>query len=636
MPWGEDFWEQFIPATVAVAPWSEAKPIQLNPNNYGTDFKPAMCEFHGQPFLAWATAPSAWPASFSYTTWLPSDDGWDSPSSTYIGLSRQQANTPVLVVSTMSYAGCAIYSYDGSNFNFICDWDSRWSYNQSDNDHFIWAYSEVGTTAITSSAGFSVNRIDQQTSSNPALLVRDGKVRLMFLSHNDDRTVLESTLAMGNAPTWSDTVRLGESGNSGISATSSPTGHHAWICFKTHDGMRNLMCHWKEKKQAWTANIPLGPGPILDCRNEAALVYSKSWVYAVWIVYTEGHLMYWSRRPIKNLDPESWMSCLVNQNISIAALSIPGTHDSCTGAWHDVSPSLISNLVRCQDMSITQQLNAGIRYFDIRASYKNVPARNRGQQVPLVATHGKSVVSLLIEDVLGFFYAWLDTHQTEAFILQLKADGEETDSQCVSDDFYTLIQSNLAKYWVVAETTPTLDQIKGKIQLVRRVPVPNAWGPNKPFGINAYNNWPQDAAGAVNNPLINTGPTPPSLWVEDNYMFDDNESNALQKKKRYILDFLTRATAPLAAAATPVWYIEYSSYTTDFTVSYPVPDSNFNYATENLGGTSMNHSLEETIKSKGGCNRPKCVGTIVMDYPNWKSGTLIQSIIYTNSLNLRT
>ncbi|KAF5671932.1 plc-like phosphodiesterase [Fusarium denticulatum] len=561
---------EFNRTTVAAAPWSEAKPIQPNPNNYGTDFKPAMCEFHGKVFLIWATAPSPWPASFYYTTWLPSDDGWDSPSYEYLGLSRQQAYSPALVVfndvlyafvpwrsivTNNTDAGCAIYSYDGTKFNFVCDWDSRWmGYNQSDNDHFIWAYSEVGTTTITSPAGFSINRIDQQTSSNPALL----------------------------------------------------------ICFKTHDG----------------------PGFILSCRNEAALVYSKSWVYAVWNVFTEGHLMYWSRRPMKSLNPESWMSCLVNQNISISALSIPGTHDSCTSAWHGIPPSPLDSRVRCQDMSITQQLNAGIRYFDIRAGYLNVSARNKGDQCPLIAVHGEFPIGLFIKDALGFFYAWLDRHPTEAVILQLKADGKNTESQCVSDDFYTLVQSNLAKYWVVAETIPTLDQIKGKIQLVRRVPVPNAWGPNKPFGINAYNNWPQDAAGAVNNPLINSGPIA-SLWVEDNYSFDGYGYTALQKKKRYILDFLTRATAPLAAETAPVWYIGYSSYTTDLSLLHGVPDSNFNYATKNLDSTSMNHSLEEIIKSEGGYNRPKCVGTIVMDYPNWKSGTLIKSIIYTNSLELR-
>ncbi|KAH7207314.1 PLC-like phosphodiesterase [Fusarium oxysporum] len=333
------------------------------------------------------------------------------------------------------------------------------------------------------------------------------------------------------------------------------------------------------------------------------------------------------------MNPESWMGYLIDQNISISALSIPGTHDSCTSAWHDI-PNPRNGMIRTQDMTITQQLNAGIRYFDIRASYKNIPARNRGEQVPLTAAHGDYVFPLSIEDVLGFFYTWLDTHPTEAVIVQLKADGGETKSQNVSNDFYTLIQSNLDKYWVVAETIPTLNQIKGKIQLVRRVPRPDACGPNEPFGINAFTNWPQNAAGAIDNPLINTTATPVSLWVEDNYSFDQNGPTALEKKKQNIADFLNKASDSSPQSGAPVWFIGYSSYVTDWNWSSGIPDSNFNYATENLGGTSMNQSLEEIINVKGGYKRHALVGTVVMDYPNWKSGTLIESIIYTNSLNL--
>ncbi|KAF4496122.1 PLC-like phosphodiesterase [Fusarium agapanthi] len=588
--------EQILNNTTPQAPWRKVERVG-QAGGFSSQHKPAMCEYEGKLFLTWANVTDN---SFMWTTFDESDAGWQPIPGWCVLDGKKQAHTSALVVfNKVLYAiipwqatdptlnpqsGCDFLRYDGTTFNQCC------------------------TNTIPGPFSDN-NEINEQSTSNPSLYVRDGKVRLMFLAAGDGRSVLETHSTMGASPPWarSHLKGLDESGNSGISAISSPEGDRSWICFKTHDGSSNLICHWEEEKISWSGNIVMGSGIHFITKNEAALSYFNTWVYAVWNV--------------------------VDQTISISALSIPGTHDSCSSAWHDL-PSPLNGWIRCQDMSITQQLNAGIRYFDIRASYKNIPARNRGEQVPLTAVHGDYVLGLSIEDVLGFFYAWLDTHPTEAVILQLKDDGKTTNSQYVSNDFYTLIQPNLAKYWLFAETIPTLDQIKGKIQLVRRVPVPNACRPKETFGIKVYNNWPQNAAGAINNPLINPGPIPASLWVEDNYTFDQNGSTALQEKKQNILDFLTKASGPLAPPTAPVWYIGYSSYVTDWN-PFP-PDSNFNYATENLGTVSMNQSLEEIINAKGGYNRPALVGTIVMNYPNWKSGTLIGSIIYTDSLNLST
>ncbi|KAM0367766.1 hypothetical protein ACHAPY_011665 [Fusarium culmorum] len=160
----------------------------------------------------------------------------------------------------------------------------------------------------------------------------------------------------------------------------------------------------------------------------------------------------------------------------------------------------------------------------------------------------------------------------------------------------------------------------------------------QPFGINASRNWPSDTAGSVEIDLFNTKSTPVKLWVEDNYSFDDNGSVALEKKKQKITDFIYLAFSSIGNSSAPTWYIGYSSYVTDWTLtSGLVPDSNLNYATEDLDGdSSMNEALEDYVKSKGGFGHPGLVGTLVMDYPNRDSGTLINSIIVNNDLNLKS
>lgn len=54
-----------------------------------------------------------------------------------------------------------------------------------------------------------------------------------------------------------------------------------------------------------------------------------------------------------------WMSAL-SDSLSLASLSIPGTHESCAR----FEP--LAGSARCQTLSLSEQLEAGVRYLDIR------------------------------------------------------------------------------------------------------------------------------------------------------------------------------------------------------------------------------------------------------------------------------
>ncbi|KAF7553450.1 hypothetical protein G7Z17_g3618 [Cylindrodendrum hubeiense] len=640
------------------APWSPAKPI-LQGAQVETQNKPAICDFNGRVFIAWATTSGTdTPAStFSFTSWLPSDDGWAPLSHAKLNDSTVQSNTSALVVfkevlyafvpwtsTTSSDSGLSIFKYNEVTFEHVGDWGETWNtpvtavthkgtlhvigYNQSDSDHFVWTWSNPGQTTITGSEFSDNTRINQQSSSNPALVVRDDGVHLMFLAHGDGRGVLDITL-IEDSNTWGPSVELNESGNSGISATATPDGKHAWICFKKHNGSSNLLCYWETKNNAncWSDNQSLGSGNILEGLNEAALVWSNDWIYAVWNTYQSDAPMYYSRRPTAQLYPDSWMGALVNQQISIADLSIPGTHDSATGVYH----ALVSEaLVQCQNMGITEQLNAGIRYFDLRAGYdSDSPAPGSGSG-PVAAFHGNWYLGLSFAEIFQFFYDWLDKHSTEGIIVQIKADQDDAKDQDVSNDVYGLISAQ-SKYWVTTGTIPTLDQIKGKIQLVRRVPLPDALD-NKAtsFGVNATN-WPYNTASAViSHPTEDASQTNVSLVVEDYCTYEGDGDAALAYKTGVVNAFVDAAASSSGPAG--AWYIGFSSYTT---AGGLIPDSNYNYATKALGGnTPMNVALEQTVQSRGGVGNPARVGTLLMDYPDAPTGSLIDRIIYTNDIKL--
>src|SRR5207302_8528829 len=76
----------------------------------------------------------------------------------------------------------------------------------------------------------------------------------------------------------------------------------------------------------------------------------------------------------------SWMGA-ISGGTSIAGLSIPGTHD--TGARFEPTPGT----TKCQDLTVADQLSAGIRYFDIRC--RNVANKLDRKSTRLNSSHVK-------------------------------------------------------------------------------------------------------------------------------------------------------------------------------------------------------------------------------------------------------
>lgn len=152
----------------------------------------------------------------------------------------------------------------------------------------------------------------------------------------------------------------------------------------------------------------------------------------------------------------AWMA-LVNDEDLVSSLSIPGTHDSAayTQPWP---------FVATQTMNIAEQLHAGIRYFDLRCGVVN----NSTEMV-----HGPRLLGLRLQTVLDTMYTWLDSHPTEGLIVQIKEDRKSEQSTI---PFWQAIYQNIAaksERWRTANTTPSMGELRGKIQLLRRYSAPS-------------------------------------------------------------------------------------------------------------------------------------------------------------------
>ena len=180
----------------------------------------------------------------------------------------------------------------------------------------------------------------------------------------------------------------------------------------------------------------------------------------------------------------AWMKELHN-DWPLQILSIPGTHNSPT--HHKALPS-----VRCQAVSVPEQLNNGVRFMDIRVS-----ANKDDDKLSLV--HSAFPISLTgtkhFADLLNDVYAFLDKNPSETVLMSVKREGTGKGSD--QDMSRYLKSGHIDKKrdrWYTDSRIPTLGQARGRIVLVRRFNMDDSLkkeNDNRGFGIDAAA-WPDN------------------------------------------------------------------------------------------------------------------------------------------------
>ncbi|TFK36311.1 PLC-like phosphodiesterase [Crucibulum laeve] len=161
----------------------------------------------------------------------------------------------------------------------------------------------------------------------------------------------------------------------------------------------------------------------------------------------------------------------------LVEMNLPGTHDTATGNYSDetqasliryTGPIPAAKMFRCQERSILQMLNDGIRVFDLRVAY------NPGNDT--IGFHHS--IALLapqttLSDVLFGIYNWLSNHPTEAILASINHEsgtGTPYDPK-FQELLYKALNDNgaAAGWWVQAkDTLGTLGQARGKLTLLQR------------------------------------------------------------------------------------------------------------------------------------------------------------------------
>ena len=158
---------------------------------------------------------------------------------------------------------------------------------------------------------------------------------------------------------------------------------------------------------------------------------------------------------------ESWMSKFRDET-PLSALSIPGTHNSPT--HHTALPS-----VRCQAVSIQEQLNNGIRFLDIRVQPESSTDHSKDG---LILVHSAFPISLTgnkyLRDLINTVLSFLSSNPSETVIMSLKREGV---GKSTDQHLSKILHKHYAtdpSCWFTENRIPSLGEARGKIALIRR------------------------------------------------------------------------------------------------------------------------------------------------------------------------
>ncbi len=150
-------------------------------------------------------------------------------------------------------------------------------------------------------------------------------------------------------------------------------------------------------------------------------------------------------------------------DIFLSKINIPGTHDSCTAFC------TMENMCRCQNKTVKEQLDVGVRLFDIRL-YKNGNDFYLCHSLADCFADSDKKIKLTFDEVLSCFREFLKENPEETLIVSIKQDRGIMNRWFFPAFYEKYIVGN-EKEWYLKNENPTLAECRGKMVLMRRCKV---------------------------------------------------------------------------------------------------------------------------------------------------------------------
>lgn len=153
--------------------------------------------------------------------------------------------------------------------------------------------------------------------------------------------------------------------------------------------------------------------------------------------------------PPRTLAAQDWLSAIADAT-PVQRLTLPGTHNSGArfgGPWTE-----------CQNTTIADQLNSGIRFLDVRC---------RAFENAFPIHHGAFYQNLNFDDVLGACRSFLSAHPSETVLMRVKQEYSEESAAEFRRIFDTYLDGKgWRSLFRLDNTLPALGQARGKVVLL--------------------------------------------------------------------------------------------------------------------------------------------------------------------------
>ncbi len=248
----------------------------------------------------------------------------------------------------------------------------------------------------------------------------------------------------------------------------------------------------------------------------------------------------------KGVDNSKWMNTL-DDNRLVADLSLPGSHDACTGeGWYsELLAPIYEIMAKCNDLTIREQLKIGMRVFDLR------PELLEGLlDSELRCAHGIAYTKMLVADFFRTLQTFLSENPSEFCILTVDLSATD-DMETWGEEFTSLLNDpEFEGLFAEFNARLTVGEMRGRVLILSRKEYAEA-----PIGGYCYG-WVYDLElekqqkGYI---LAADGSKTP-LWVQDYWGQPTRDG-----KDEAVVRMLEAAAARDMTVAQPAWVINFPS-----------------------------------------------------------------------------
>lgn len=284
---------------------------------------------------------------------------------------------------------------------------------------------------------------------------------------------------------------------------------------------------------------------------------------------------------------EDWMSRLPD-TVKVCRVSIPGTHDSGTAGVG----ILTRHYARTQQLSIAEQWDAGIRFFDLRPKIEDGTLR---------IYHGPANCHLGFEEALLIIKRELEQHPTEFCVVMTNSAGGGLEGVDMTMDLINTLFD--IKMLAQFNAKMTVADMRGRVLFIHRDYRTNGrdWPGTVVFG------WPGNGS-SHHVRMMSSQEKSAVLWAQD-YFTDGGKGNYQDTK----WDKVASLVGEFASAPDGVWCINHASGYTGSGISTNIKRN----------AKTTNVRLLEYLG-----NHKNPVGIVPMDFP---AQELIDAIIFLNT-----